>query len=42
LRQNDGKKALEYYRKAKTAVKDKWRVPGYEHRIKELHPEATF
>ncbi len=42
LRQNDGKKAFEYYRKAKTAVKDKWRVPGYEHRIKELHPEATF
>ena len=42
LRQNDGKKAFEYYRKAKGAVKDKWRVPGYEHRIKELHPEATF
>ena len=42
LRSNNGKKALEYYRKAKGAVKDKWRVPGYEHRIKELHPEATF
>ena len=42
LRQNDGKKAFEYYKKAKASVKDKWRVPGYEHRIKELHPEATF
>ena len=42
LRSNDGKTALEYYKKAKAAVKDKWRVPAYEHRIKQLHPDAVF
>lgn len=42
LRSNDGKHAFEYYKKAKNAVKDKWRVPAYESRIKQLYPDAAF
>ena len=42
LRNNDGKSACEYYRKARAAVNGKWRMPAYETRIKTLNPEADI
>ena len=42
LRNNDGKSACEYYRKARAAVNGKWRMPAYETRIKNLYPDADI
>ena len=42
LRNNDGKSACEYYRKARAAVNGKWRMPAYETRINNLNPDADI